>query len=158
MTEDEMRRLGYTVEMTFLDMEKMKWEWVMCGRIGEGRTSGTGELVVRVVKFAWIRPHKQITWFSSPLHPPHEIFDSLYNYFHTVKVTWPLEKKNTAAQMGYSSKEEDQYGQELTKYELVLVAVQIYTQCRVVWVCCSWHSRTFTTRRNIKCRLPLWLR
>ena len=62
-----------------------------------------GELVVRVVKFARIRPHKTNYLI---LIPRHEIFDSLYNYFRTAKVTWPLEKKNTAAQMGYSSKPE----------------------------------------------------
>ena len=35
-----MRKLANT-----LDMEMMKWEWVMCGRRGEGRTGGMGSEV-----------------------------------------------------------------------------------------------------------------
>ena len=59
------------------------------------------------------------------LIPLHQIYDGLYNYFHVVKVTWPVEK-NTAAQMGYSSK-------LVTKEKgIILVAVQIHAQCRVV--------------------------
>ena len=34
-----MRRLVNTVEIASLDMEMMEWEWVVCGRRGEGRTS-----------------------------------------------------------------------------------------------------------------------
>ena len=31
---------GEDVEMASLDVEMMKWEWIICGRSGEGRTGG----------------------------------------------------------------------------------------------------------------------
>ena len=44
--EEEMRNIKYTVKMASLDVE-MKWKWVVWAK--------RGELVVWLVKFAWIR-------------------------------------------------------------------------------------------------------
>jgi len=61
--EEDWGRDEKAVEMASLDVEIMKWEWVMCGRRGRGK------LVVLLVKFAWIRACVKSGLIDDPNYP-----------------------------------------------------------------------------------------